>query len=69
MNSLLRGIIGGLGSGGAPRPSGAGSTRQPDCSAFGGGVGSAGESGARSLTVLVRLTRSSRVPRLTALPS
>lgn len=54
MNVLLRGIIGGLAGGGAPRPSGAGSTRQPagwvsGGAGFGGGasfgaVFSAGES-------------------------
>jgi hypothetical protein len=52
MNILLRGIIGGLAGGGAPRPSGAGSTRQPGgCDSvggvFGGGVLSVGESGAK----------------------
>jgi hypothetical protein len=41
MNILLRGIIGGFACGGAPRPSVAGSTRKPGCSAFGGGRGSA----------------------------
>ena len=58
MYVLLRGIIGGLGFGGAPRPSGAGCTRQPAgcCSGdgvVGGGVAglaglSAGESGKHS---------------------
>ena len=56
MTVLLRGIIGGLGFGGAPRPSGAGCTRQPAgcCSGVGGGgvaglAGlSAGESGKHS---------------------
>jgi hypothetical protein len=50
MNSLPRGIMGRLDSAGAPRPSGAGSTRQPSfvCSA---GEVSGGDSGARPLTV------------------
>jgi hypothetical protein len=57
MNARFRGIIGGFCSGGAPRPSGAGSTRQPGgCEGaglpFGGGVCgvgllSAGESGGK----------------------
>src|SRR5919106_1646858 len=54
MNSLPRGIIGRLGSGSAPRPSGAGSTRQPDGWALSRGELSAGASGARPLTVLLR---------------
>ena len=37
MNALFRGIIGALGGGGAPRPSGAGSTRQPAGWVSGGG--------------------------------
>jgi hypothetical protein len=51
------GIMGGLGGAGLPRPSGAGSTRQPDgvCRGGGGGGGGGGlfggESGARPLTV------------------
>ena len=37
MKALLRGMIGGFCWGGAPRPSGAGSTRQPDgCGVVGG---------------------------------
>jgi len=57
MNNLPRGIMGGLGGAGLPRPSGAGSTRQPDgvCRGAGGGGGGGGlfgdESGARPLTV------------------
>jgi len=43
MNALLRGIIGGLASGGAPRPSGAGSTRQPFGCAFVGGCAFGGD--------------------------
>ncbi len=57
MNCLLRGIIGGLASGAAPRPPGAGSTRRPDGSGVLGGGLSADES-ARSLTVLLRAQRS-----------
>jgi hypothetical protein len=53
MKVLLRGIIGRLGSVGAPRPSGAGSTRQPDVSSLRGGGLCAGESAARVLTVLL----------------
>jgi hypothetical protein len=57
MNSLRRGIMGGLGGAGVPRPSGAGSTRQPAAVCRGGGGGGGGgglfgdESGARPLTV------------------
>ena len=42
MNIRLRGIIGGFSGGGAPRPSGAGSTRQPFGWRAGGGAFSAG---------------------------
>ena len=44
MNSLRRGIMGGLGGAGLPRPSGAGSTRQPEpvCRGAGGGGGGGG---------------------------
>src|SRR4051812_33380600 len=43
MNVLLRGIIGGLGLGGAPRPSGAGATFQADgCGSGGGAFGGGG---------------------------
>src|SRR5215210_4304210 len=42
-NRRLRGNIGGRGSGGAPRPSGAGSTRQPRRSSSGLGGGAVGE--------------------------
>src|SRR3954470_9542989 len=52
MNALLRGIIGVFSLGGAPRPSGAGSTRRPFGFVFGGGVLSAGESGGRAFNVL-----------------
>src|SRR3954470_15080252 len=68
MNALLRGIIGGFFSGGAPRPSGAGWTRQPaGCSSggvgvLGGGVLSAGESGGRGFNVLRRLIPQSGLP-------
>jgi hypothetical protein len=47
MNPLLRGIIGGLAWGGAPLPSGAGSTRQPDGCGLGGEDLSVGESEAK----------------------
>src|SRR5215213_9075676 len=47
MNARLRGIIGGFSGGGAPRPSGAGSTRQPEGCGFVGGLRSAGESAAK----------------------
>src|SRR5262245_53888585 len=64
MNALLRGIIGGFCSGGAPRPSGAGSTRQPagcfsgwGLTALCGGELSGGESGARALNVPPNLRR------------
>ena len=49
MNCLLRGIIGGLRSGVAPRPSGGGSTRRPDRSGFRGGGLSAASRPGRSL--------------------
>src|SRR5215216_3234020 len=42
-NRRLRGNIGGRGAGGAPRPSGAGSTRQPRRSSSGFGDGAVGE--------------------------
>ena len=67
MNIRLRGIIGGFGSGGAPRPSGAGSTRQPDGWAWSRGGFSAGDSGARSLNLLLRVVQA-RLRRRTALP-
>src|SRR4029450_5387663 len=57
MNRLPQGIMGRLEGAGVPRPSGAGSTRQPD-SVFGGGGGGGGgggvlgDSGARPVTVL-----------------
>lgn len=56
MKVRLRGMNGGFGGGGAPRPSGAGSTRKPDgCGVVGGAfgavafsaLGSAGGSGAK----------------------
>jgi hypothetical protein len=47
MNTLVLGQIRGRGSRGAPRPSGAGSTRHPDGSASRGGGLSADEFGAR----------------------
>ena len=47
MNVCSAGIIGGFSSGGAPRPSEAGSTRHPFGCVFGGGVLLAGESGQR----------------------
>src|SRR4051812_47027141 len=52
MNVLLRGIIGGFSCGGAPLPSGAGSTRQPDGCFFGGEELFGGESGGRGPNVL-----------------
>ncbi len=42
MNRLPRGIMGGLDGAGLPRPSGAGSTRQPDSVLRGGGGGGLG---------------------------
>jgi hypothetical protein len=67
MNVLLLGIMGGLAGGGAPRPSGAGSTRQPEgCGSgggeFWGGELLAGESEARSLNVLPATGRPERPP-------
>src|SRR3954452_19241932 len=53
MNILVLGIMGGLGCGGAPRPSGAGSTRQPDgCALSDGALGPADWAGSRSPTGL-----------------
>src|SRR4051794_33657230 len=53
----LRGNIGGLGGGGAPRPSGAGSTRQPFCSSVSGGRSGLLAVGAGSGTVLKTVPR------------
>src|SRR5262249_44024854 len=47
-NPRLRGIIGGLSGSGAPRPSGAGSTRQPFGCCAGGGMPRCGVSGGES---------------------
>src|SRR2546421_2019660 len=61
-NPLLRGIIGGF-SCGAPRPSGAGCTRQPEGCFCGGFELSAGESAARSPNVLLPVTEQMRGER------
>src|SRR3954468_4694425 len=56
-----RGSIGGLGGGGAPRPSGAGSTRQPFCSSVSGGRCGFDAAGAGSGTVLQTVLGSLRL--------
>src|SRR3954462_7961312 len=56
-----RGSIGGLGGGGAPRPSGAGSTRQPLRSSVSGGRCGLDAAGAGSGTVLQTVLGSLRL--------